>query len=166
MKLGEVVVVLQFCQVSSKSDEKQKSFINCLFSSPEFQSVSRIVKIVHSADTWILRWRVNTVPSHLQSEFRRGFFFFSQVNDPFVLGLFFSKGLKMTVDHPRRGREVDPCLNEAISQNHHLYSSSSAFSSKIQIWKQCVFEYTKFWLLVASSEIGASELNMEFSIIG
>ena len=40
MKLGEV---------SSKSDEKQKSFINSLFFCSEFQSVSRIVKIVHSA---------------------------------------------------------------------------------------------------------------------
>ena len=52
MKLGEVVVipcVLQFHQVSSKADEKQKSFTNSLFFCSEFQSVSRIVKIVHSA---------------------------------------------------------------------------------------------------------------------
>ena len=35
-------------QVSSKSDEKQKSFINSMFFCSEFQSVSRIVKIVHS----------------------------------------------------------------------------------------------------------------------
>ena len=48
MKLGEVVVVLQFHQVSSKSDEKQKSFINSPFFCSEFQSVSRIVIIVHS----------------------------------------------------------------------------------------------------------------------
>ena len=41
--------VLQFHQVLSKSDEKQKSFINCPFFCSEFQSVSRIVKIVHSA---------------------------------------------------------------------------------------------------------------------
>ena len=41
--------VLQFHQVSSKSDEKQKSFINSPFFCSEFQSVSRIVKIVHSA---------------------------------------------------------------------------------------------------------------------
>ena len=40
--------VLQFHQVSSKSDEKQKSFINSLFFYSEFLSVSRIVKIVHS----------------------------------------------------------------------------------------------------------------------
>ena len=41
--------VLQFHQVSSKSDEKQKSFLNSLFFCSEFQSVSRIVKIEHSA---------------------------------------------------------------------------------------------------------------------
>ena len=40
---------LQLHQVSSKSDEKQKSFINTPFFCSEFQSVSRIVKIVHSA---------------------------------------------------------------------------------------------------------------------
>ena len=40
--------VLPFHQVSSKSDEKQKSFINSRFFCSEFQSVSRIVKIVHS----------------------------------------------------------------------------------------------------------------------
>ena len=50
MKLGEVEVthVLQFHQVSLKSDDKQKSFINSPFFCSEFQSVSRIVKIVHS----------------------------------------------------------------------------------------------------------------------
>ena len=36
--------VLQFHQVSSKSDEKQKSFINGPFFCSEFKSVSRIVK--------------------------------------------------------------------------------------------------------------------------
>ena len=41
--------VLQFYQVLSKSDEKQKSFINCLFFCSEFQSVSRIVIIVYCA---------------------------------------------------------------------------------------------------------------------
>ena len=41
--------VLQLHQVSSKSDENQKSFINSPFFYSEFQSVSRIVKIVHSA---------------------------------------------------------------------------------------------------------------------
>ena len=40
--------VLQFHQVSSKSDEKQKRFINSPFFCSDFQSVSRIVKIVHS----------------------------------------------------------------------------------------------------------------------
>ena len=39
---------LQFHQVSSKLDEKQKSFINSPFFCSEFQSVSRIVKIKHS----------------------------------------------------------------------------------------------------------------------
>ena len=39
--------VLQFHQVSSKSKEKQKSFINSPFFCSELQSVSRIVKIVH-----------------------------------------------------------------------------------------------------------------------
>ena len=42
--------VLQFHQVSSKSDERQKSFINSPFFCSEFQSVSGIVKIVHSED--------------------------------------------------------------------------------------------------------------------
>ena len=54
--------VLQFHQVSSKSDEKQKRFINCLFFCSEFQSVSRIVKIVHSAEdykNWILNYLDN-----------------------------------------------------------------------------------------------------------
>ena len=54
MKFGEVVVThlcynFQFHQVSSKSDKKQKSFINSPFFCSKFQSVSRIVKIVHSA---------------------------------------------------------------------------------------------------------------------
>ena len=40
--------VLQFHQALSKSDEIQKSFINSPFFCSEFQSVSRIVKIVHS----------------------------------------------------------------------------------------------------------------------
>ena len=41
--------LLQLHQVSSKSDEKQKSFIDSPFFCSKFQSVSRIVKIVHSA---------------------------------------------------------------------------------------------------------------------
>ena len=52
MKLGKIVVLMDnynFNQVSSKSDEKQKSFNNSPFFCSEFQSVSRIVKIVHSA---------------------------------------------------------------------------------------------------------------------
>ena len=49
MKLVKVVVIHQVHQVSSKSDEKQKSFINRPFFCSEFQTVSRIVKIVHSA---------------------------------------------------------------------------------------------------------------------
>ena len=44
--------VLQLHQVSSKSDEKQKSFVNSPFFCSEFQSVSRIVKIVYSALSW------------------------------------------------------------------------------------------------------------------
>ena len=47
--------VLPFHQVSSKSDEKQKSFINCPFFCSEFQSVSRIVKIVYS---WLLHPKI------------------------------------------------------------------------------------------------------------
>ena len=47
-------LVLQLRQVSSKSDEKQKSFINSPFFCSEFQSVSRIVKIAHSALSY--RW--------------------------------------------------------------------------------------------------------------
>ena len=52
MKLGEMwcSCVLQLHQVSLKSDEKQKSFINSNFFCSEFQSVSRIMKIVHSAN--------------------------------------------------------------------------------------------------------------------
>ena len=54
MKLGEFVVsypcVLQFHQVASKSDEKQKSFNSSPFFCSEFQSVGRIVKIVHSEE--------------------------------------------------------------------------------------------------------------------
>ena len=36
---------LQFHQVSSKSDETQKRFINCLFFCSEFQSVRRIIEL-------------------------------------------------------------------------------------------------------------------------
>ena len=56
MKLGKIVLhicnYIQLHQVSSKSDEKQKSFINSPFFCLEFQSVSRIVKIVHSASEY------------------------------------------------------------------------------------------------------------------
>ena len=41
--------VLQFHQIASKSDEKQKSYINSMFFCSDFQSVSRIVEITHSA---------------------------------------------------------------------------------------------------------------------
>ena len=41
--------VLQFHQVSSKLDEKEKRFINSPFFCSEFQSVSRIMKIVQRA---------------------------------------------------------------------------------------------------------------------
>ena len=46
--------VVQFHQVSSKSDEKQKSFLNSPFFCSEIQSVSRIVKIVHSSTQVLL----------------------------------------------------------------------------------------------------------------
>ena len=39
---------LKLHQVSSKSDDKQKSFIDSLFFCSEFQSIGRIVKIIHS----------------------------------------------------------------------------------------------------------------------
>ena len=45
--------VLQYLQVSSKSDEKQKKIINSPFFCLEFQSVSRIVKIEHSAKAYL-----------------------------------------------------------------------------------------------------------------
>ena len=44
--------VLQLQQVSSKLDEKTKSFINRPFFCSEFQNVNRIVKIVHSANSY------------------------------------------------------------------------------------------------------------------
>ena len=49
---------LQFHQVSSKLDEKQKSFINSPFFCSEFQSVSRIVKIIHSAPDRCMHYAV------------------------------------------------------------------------------------------------------------
>ena len=49
-----VYCVLQLHQVSSKSEEKQKSFIKSPFFCSEFQSVSRFMKIVHSADVYLL----------------------------------------------------------------------------------------------------------------
>ena len=54
IKLGEVV--LKFHQLSSKSDEKQKSFINGMFFCSEFQSVSRIVKFAHRAISKSISW--------------------------------------------------------------------------------------------------------------
>ena len=50
--------VLQFHTVSSKSDEKQKSFTNCPFFCSKFQSVSRIMKIIHRStkvNVWLLQ---------------------------------------------------------------------------------------------------------------
>ena len=56
MKLGEVVVThvhyILFHQISSKSDEKQKSFIKSPFFCSKFQSVGRIVKIVHNGSVF------------------------------------------------------------------------------------------------------------------
>ena len=51
--------VLQFHIVASKSDEKQKSFINSTFFCSEFQSVSRIVKIVHSVFASFSGWNIS-----------------------------------------------------------------------------------------------------------
>ena len=48
---------LQFHQVASKSDEKQKSVINSPFFCSEFWSVSRIMKIIHS-ESW-KNWQDN-----------------------------------------------------------------------------------------------------------
>ena len=49
MKLGEIVVHMDNYNFTSlKSDEKQKSFINSQFFCSEIQSVSIIVKIIHS----------------------------------------------------------------------------------------------------------------------
>ena len=53
MKLGEMVVHMDnynFTKFHQNQMEKQKRFINSPFFSSEFQSVSRIVKIVHSAN--------------------------------------------------------------------------------------------------------------------
>ena len=51
MQLGETVVHMGTIISPSfiKIDEKQERFINSLFFCSEFQSVSRILKIVHSA---------------------------------------------------------------------------------------------------------------------
>ena len=47
-----------------KSDEKQKSFINSPFFCSEFQSVSRIAKIVHS-ESYIVNFFVAYFMNHL-----------------------------------------------------------------------------------------------------
>ena len=52
MKLGEIVVHMDnynFTKFHQNQMKKQKSFINSLFFCSEFQSVSRIVKFIHSA---------------------------------------------------------------------------------------------------------------------
>ena len=63
--------VLQFYQVSSKSDEKQKSFINSPFFCSEFQSVSRIVKIVHSG--WSVGLDSSITDGYIYFEVRTNF---------------------------------------------------------------------------------------------
>ena len=52
MKLGEVVVIhvyYNFTKFHQNRMKNKKSFSNSLFFCLEFQSVSRIVKVVHSA---------------------------------------------------------------------------------------------------------------------
>ena len=52
MQLGEIVVPIvyyNFTKFHLKQMKNKKSFINSNFFCSEFQSVSRIVKIVHSA---------------------------------------------------------------------------------------------------------------------
>ena len=52
MKLGEIVVHMgnyNFAKFHQNQMKNKKTFINCPFFCSEFQSISRIVKIVHSA---------------------------------------------------------------------------------------------------------------------
>ena len=94
--------------------------------------------------TYILE-EFNTIPSPVFSQIKRVLLLQSGQWPicPGTLLLLIFKRVENDGRPPKEswGREVDSCLNEAISQNHHLYSSSPAFSSKILIWKQCVFEY-------------------------
>ena len=95
--------------------------------------------------TYILE-EFNTIPSPVFSQIKRVLLLQSGQWPicPGTLLLLIFKRVENDGRPPKEswGREVDSCLNEAISQNHHLYSSSPAFSSKILIWKQCVFEYS------------------------
>ena len=96
--------------------------------------------------TYILE-EFNTIPSPVFSQIKRVLLLQSgqwPICPGTLLLLLIFKRVENDGRPPKEswGREVDSCLNEAISQNHHLYSSSPAFSSKILIWKQCVFEYS------------------------
>ena len=95
--------------------------------------------------TYILE-EFNTIPSPVFSQIKRVLLLQSGQWPicPGTLLLLIFKRVENDGRPPKEswGREVDSCLNEAISQNHHLYSSSPAFSSKILIWKQFVFEYS------------------------
>ena len=96
--------------------------------------------------TYILE-EFNTIPSPVFSQIKRVLLLLQSGQWPICPGtllLLIFKRVENDGRPPKEswGREVDSCLNEAISQNHHLYSSSPAFSSKILIWKQCVFEYS------------------------
>ena len=56
MKLGKIVVHMDnynFTKFHQNQMKNKKSFINSLFFCSKFQSVSRIVKIVHSASVWM-----------------------------------------------------------------------------------------------------------------
>ena len=95
--------------------------------------------------TYILE-EFNTIPSPVFSQIKRVLLLQSGQWPicPGTLLLLIFKRVENDGRPPKEswGREVDSCLNEAISQNHHLYSSSPTFSSKILIWKQFVFEYS------------------------
>ena len=87
--------------------------------------------------TYILE-EFNTIPSPVFSQIKRVLLLQSGQWPicPGTLLLLIFKRVENDGRPPKEswGREVDSCLNEAISQNHHLYSSSPAFSSKILIW--------------------------------
>ena len=69
MKLGEIVVHMgnyNFTKFHQNQMKNKKSFINSPFFCSEFQSVSRIVKIVHSASCYIPDiyhiWKILSIP--------------------------------------------------------------------------------------------------------